>query len=99
MLHTPSRRVDVISVILGGENLVKTTVRPSGEKVEAKTSPVETTPGANIVAGPVWRGRPGMMLLLPLPNDAQASDRRETAATGRNGRRDIIVHVELAMQT
>jgi hypothetical protein len=34
----------------GGENFVKTTVRPSGVNVDAKTSPVDTMPGANTTA-------------------------------------------------
>jgi hypothetical protein len=42
---------DVMSVIgFGGENFVKTTVFPSGVNVDAKTSPVETIPGANMTA-------------------------------------------------
>lgn len=34
----------------GGENFVNTTVFPSGVNVGAKTSPVDTTPGANMTA-------------------------------------------------
>ena len=51
VLHRPSTRTDIISAIgRGGANLVNTTVRPSGVNVEANTSPVDTTPGANTTA-------------------------------------------------
>src|SRR5690349_12081040 len=43
----------------GGVNFVNTTVRLSGVKVEAKTSPVETMPSANITAGVPGAGIPG----------------------------------------
>lgn len=82
--------------MLGGENLVKTTVRPSGVKVDAKTSPVDTMPGANMVAGPAWSGRPGMMLLPPMP-DAQALDRSETTAIERNRRRETIAREQFGI--
>jgi len=52
-------KVDDISVIgFGGENFVKTTVRPSGVNVDAKTSFVDITPGANITAGAPKGGSP-----------------------------------------
>src|SRR4029079_1859783 len=51
VLHRPSTRTDIISAMgRGGANFVNTTVRPSGVNVEAKTSPVDTTPGANTTA-------------------------------------------------
>jgi hypothetical protein len=74
--------VDVISAILGGENFVKTTVRPSGVKVDAKTSPVETIPGANIAAGPACTGNPGSVSLrATIPDEVQAVASSHVAAT------------------
>src|SRR5438105_13616287 len=74
----PSAKLDVMSVIRGGENFVNTTVRPSGVNVDEKTSPLEITPGANMTAPPASAGRSALTSVRCLAEQpaAAAASRR-----------------------